>query len=51
MWDSILKSIGACTNYLITFKVFLTSNFSTKHKILHFFEVFIFRGYFLCLCK
>ena len=52
MWDSILKSMHGLDNYSITCKIFLTSNFSRKHKILHFLDnTFIFRSNYLYLCK
>ena len=47
MWDSTLKSRDTCINYSITFKVFLTSDFSRKHKILDCFNTLIFRNHFL----
>ena len=52
MRDIILRGMGMVMNYSVTFKIFLTSNFSRKHEILHFFDnTFIFRSHFMCLCK
>ena len=53
IWGSMLKIMGTCTNYSITFKIqysfFLISTFSRKHRILHLFATVSFSVAISCV--